>query len=268
VQFKFGLGAGQLLQTYTPEDFRKQPSTAKPTQMGNRITWTTLKERDPISGKTAPFEGIPLATLIESLLEQIPLEQRAGVDLVVVRDRANAEVFVPRWVVTRYPVLLALRTEGDQKKFQTVVPWTSKPHVQSEGLPIERYFVRDVAEIELTSYQARYKPLFLSRRTDPAAVRGEKIFVQNCMGCHADKAGGGASHGMPGPGVVTFVSRLLPENKARTVASGAHPTVPGYAQFKGPELRALGSYLNAFRTENPALGAGVSPQAAAAVPSP
>jgi hypothetical protein len=38
--------------------------------------------------------------------------------------------------------------------------------------------------VELTSYQERLGSHFLKRRTDPAALRGEKLFVQNCMACH------------------------------------------------------------------------------------
>ncbi len=261
IQVRFGLGAGQLLQTWTTDDFRKTAVSDKPTQKGTKTTWVTSHEKDPATGKTASFEGVALSGLVERLLEQVPLEQRAGVDLVVLRGHNKEEVFVPRWLVTRYPVLLSVRTEGEQRTFQTVVPWTTKPAIANEGLPLERYFVRDVAEIELTSYQTRYKPLYLSRRTDPAAVRGEKIFVQNCMGCHAAPSQGAAKdpalgQGVPSP-VVTFVSKLLPEPKTRSVASGHHPSVTGYSTFNTTQLRALGSYLNAFRSENPALGAGL-----------
>ena len=118
------------------------------------------------------------------------------------------------------------------------MPWTSKSKIQSENLPIESYFLGDLTHIELSNYRERYGSVFLKRRTDPLAMRGEKLFVQNCVGCHADG-------GKPG------LAELSGELQARRLVSDGHPAqVKGVPKLGERDRKALVNYLDAFRTEN------------------
>ncbi len=192
------------------------------------------REKDPLSGKVIPWDGVLLSSLVEKSLAKLNAEQRANVDLLILRSRSGQQVHLPRSLIQKYPLLVAFSPENS---LEVVVPWTSKPKIQEEGFPLQRYFLKGLSSIELSSYQAKYQPLFLSRRTDPAAVRGERVFVQNCMGCHNSEPRGPASQTTSG------ASAALPPK--------AHPTVPGFATLPDRDRRALGSYFEAFRLEHP-----------------
>ena len=106
-----------------------------------------------------------------------------------------------------------------------------------EGLPVESYFLSEVSRLELSNYSERYSGLFLKRRTDPLAMRGEKIFVQNCITCHSTgkipSLTDGADHGAA----------------RQKLASGGHPPVKGSPKLNDRDFRALVNYLDAYRAE-------------------
>jgi mono/diheme cytochrome c family protein len=156
------------------------------------------------------------------------------VDLVIIKSTSGGQVLLPRSVVTKYPVLLALQ-DG---KTSLVLPWTSKPKIMQEGLPVESYFIGDVSRVELSNYRDRFGSVFLRRRTDPLAMRGEKIFVQNCIGCHA---------GAQPPSIVDVSG----ETQSRRLASSGHPQVKGIPKLNDRDRKALVNYLDAYRAENP-----------------
>src|SRR6185437_7186100 len=134
-----------------------------------------------------------------------------------------------RSFIVKYPMLLAVRENGKKlDELKSVAPWTSHPRTRKEGLPLETYFVSGVNEIDLDNYRERYGDIFLKERTDPVAMRGEKIFIQGCLGCHDSQ-----------PGMV----------KARNW-QGTHPSVNGGPELNKPEFRALNSYLRIYREEN------------------
>ena len=157
---------------------------------------TGSREKDPHSGKMVKWEGVLLSHLIEKTLAHLPNEERAQVDLVVLKSKSNKKALIPRALVNKYPILLAFRSssEAGRDSFEgrgpvfSVVPWSSKPKILQEDLPLENFFLPQITQIELTNYRNQYSPLFLKRRTDPSAMRGEKLFVQNCVTCHADGA--------------------------------------------------------------------------------
>jgi hypothetical protein len=196
-------------------------------------TTASSHEKDPLTGKLTPFKGLLLSQAIEQAMEKVPLDRKAQVDLLILKNKAGGQVLLPRSVVVKYPVLL-VPNGGDPR---VIMPWTSKSKILKEDLPIESYFVSNLARIELSSYRERYGSVFLRRRTDPSAMRGEKIFVQNCVGCHAD-------------GNRPALSELSAEAPARKLASDGHPTtVKGVPKLSERERRALVNYLDAYRTE-------------------
>ena len=152
-------GPEQELKTWNQAAFGKLKSVSS-------------QEKSPTSGKLTRYKGVLLSQVLEQAMESLPLERKAQVDLLILKNASGGQVLLPRSVVTKYPVMLAL--DGD--KTSVVMPWTSKSRIMSEDLPIESYFVSDLTRIELSNYRERYQSVFLKRRTDPLAMRGEKLF--------------------------------------------------------------------------------------------
>ncbi len=204
------------------------------------------REAEVETGKTALWAGILLSEVVDKATEQLPVDQRARFDLIVLKG-AKSQAYLPRSLIQKYPILLARQRDGkDIQGFQVILPWTSRPKIRAEEyLPLESYFVSDLKALELTSYSTVFAGNFLKRKTDPSALRGEKIFLQNCMGCH-------------GPGGVKelSVSSLTAESaRARVLASAkgeGHMMARGVKQFTERDKRAILSFLDAYRNENEA----------------
>ena len=211
-------------------------------ELGKSFKTISTREKDPSDGTIVRWVGVSLQEIIDKALGSLSPELKAQVDLVILKG-ADKEALIPRSLITKYPLLVATRrNQSDIGGFQTVVPWTSKTRILEESLPLERYFVPQLSKIELANYRARYGSLFLKRRTDPSAMRGEKLYVQNCIACHPAAQGSGQ-----GLGPMNFTS----EAKVRTLASTGHPVVKGMPKLSDRDQRALMSYLSAYRNENP-----------------
>lgn len=180
-----------------------------------------------------------LADLIVRATEPLGADDRASIDLVVLRNAAGGQALVPRWFVVKYSMLLA-RGGEEGTGLRAVVPWTSQPSSGREGLPVATFFLEGVTEIELGNYRERYGSLFLKRRTDPAAVRGEKLFVQTCVSCHDS-----------GRGPSVLAANLLEGRWGEILRSPAlHPGAKGIPSLGDRESRSLASYLEAYREES------------------
>ena len=201
------------------------------------------RERDPISGKLVKWKGVLLSLLLEKVLGDLTPENRAQVDLVVLKGEAGTRALIPRAMITKYPVMLALQTQTPDSAVAdpaaqsrgpvySVVPWSTRPKILDEGLPLENYFVPHLAKIEFTSYKDRFSPLFLKRRTDPSAMRGEKLFVQNCVGCHAEGDTKVYKFGQIGP-----------------ATAAEHPAMKAALRLSDKDKKSLVSYLNAYKGE-------------------
>ncbi len=205
-------GEAQLLRTWGLRDLHELKSSHS-------------KEIDPATRQLTPFRGVLLSQLLDRSMDSLSVEKKALVDLLVFKNAAGGEVVLPRSVVTRYPVLVALH----DREASLVMPWTSKPKIQQEGLPVEKLFLPKITQLHLTNYREKFSGVFLKRRTDPLAMRGEKIFVQNCLSCHSD-------------------------GQARRLGASGHPTAPGAPNLSEKDLRSLVNYLQAYRGENPTSG--------------
>jgi hypothetical protein len=181
-------------------------------------------EKDPATGKLTAYRGARLDDVIEQAMAELPVERKAQVDLVIFKNAAGGQVMIPRSVIVKYSGMLA--QQGDQ--LSLVMPWTSKPRIVQEALPVETYSLASVNRVELSNYQERFGALFLKRRMDPLAVRGEKFFVQNCISCHSSSP---------------------QETASRGLALSEHPTVKGGPKLDSRDRRALTSYLDAYRAE-------------------
>lgn len=209
-------------------------------------------EKAPASGgKVIKWEGILLSQFLDKALESLPADNRAQVDLIVLKDRNGRSAYIPRALAGKYPLMLALQwdsngvSELEKMKglIYSIVPWTSKSKILNEDLPLETFFVADVAKIELANYRDRFGTFFLKRRTDPSAIRGEKLFVQNCACCHL---------GSQGVNLNSLIGKIT-EEKSRKFASEGHPAVTPQSSIKLNQQtrRYLFRYLEAHRLENP-----------------
>jgi hypothetical protein len=221
----------------------KSPAGEKPLKSWDADTIRKLKsqsshERDPETGQVVSWKGVSLSALIDQALEGVSIGEKAQIDLVILRNGSGTQAFVPRSLISHYPVLLAWDRGGGlgpRGPWYSVVPWTSNPKILHENLPLERYFVPGLVEVELTNYRNLYSAYFLARRTDPSAIRGEKIFVQNCMGCHA-------------PAQVPQITTTDPANRV-VATQGEHSTVKGAPKLGDRDWRALMSYFGEYKAE-------------------
>lgn len=225
----------RLLKTFRPEDLRV-------------FKQQTRKERTAASEDLFHWRGVLLSDVIDAAMQDMTVEERATVDLVVLGASDTAKVEIPRGFANKYPVLLAYERDGrrlDQEgPFWSVVPFSlnqlqrrtaSQRGIQDELLPIEKYSLPAIRKIELTNYRNRYhSSLFLSRRTDPLMVRGEKRYVQTCLGCHA-------LGGLP-PAAALSEQMATP-----TFVRSKHEAVRGMPQLGDVEVKALRSYLKAIQ---------------------
>ena len=209
-----------------------------------RMRRTSSREKDPQTKKLVKWEGVLLYTLVEAMLNQLPLDNRAQVDLVILKGATGQRALIPRSLLGKYPILLALQGDShslaslsDRGPIYSVMPWSSKSKILSEDLPLEQFFIPGISKIELTSYRDQYSSLFLRRRTDPSAVRGEKLFVQNCVSCHA-------------PRIVLPKEGIFPEEQAKKLEFKGHPEATGVIKLNERDRRAIVRYLEAHRMEN------------------
>jgi hypothetical protein len=153
-----------------------------------RLKRSIAREKDPRTGKVVKSEGFLLSQFVEEILEKLPIESRAQIDLIVLKGANGQQALVPRALMIKYPLLVAIHSDQLSRQvhgpLSIVVPWTSRPKIQNEELPLESFFVSGLNQVELTNYRHQFGGLFLKRRTDPKAMRGEKLFVQSCAGCH------------------------------------------------------------------------------------
>ncbi|MGZ3699385.1 MAG: hypothetical protein ACXWP5_14730, partial [Bdellovibrionota bacterium] len=137
----------------------KSATEEKTLQAWNLDQLATLKtlssmEKDPETGKVIRWKGAMLSDLIDKSIAALPPEQKAAIDLIVLRGEGGEQALVPRSVITKYPVLLAFQKEGQRLGgAESVVPWTSKSKILAEDLPLESYFIPKISRIEFTNYR-------------------------------------------------------------------------------------------------------------------
>jgi hypothetical protein len=147
------------------------------------------RERNPQEGKFIEWNGILLTHLLEEAWTSLSLDEKAFIDWIVLVDDQGKSVSVPRALAIKYPIFLADRwsdaSQEERGNWVCVIPWTSHPKILKEEIFLEKYFLSRVASIEFTSYQDRFSEYLLRKRTDPTSMHGERLFVANCLSCHA-----------------------------------------------------------------------------------
>jgi hypothetical protein len=205
----------------------------------------SLTEKDPLSESagSARFQGVSLSKLVEEATKSLTAAERSTTDLVILRTRTGREAVMPKAFLVKYPqIQIAFKKDSaslGKDSPRVVLPATTNEKITKENILLEPIFVTELASITLSSYERRYQPFFLKRRTDPSAMRGEKLFLQNCVSCH----------GQP----QATLANLTLKDRLDRLAQGEHPEVPGNHGFKSlldkRSIRSLVSYLEAFRFE-------------------
>ncbi|MBU6374673.1 MAG: hypothetical protein KGQ59_01640 [Bdellovibrionales bacterium] len=180
-------------------------------------------------------QGPLLSSVLETAMKDLSAEARSQIDLVVLHGEAGRHAWIPRALVTRSSLLLAMPDRN------SVIPSGSHSRLQAEELPFSTYGLQRVQRVELTNYRERFGSFYLKRRTDPAAVRGEKVFIQNCMACHSQWGK------IPSVETDSLVAQLR-----------KHPRNSGYQGLSSKSEKALFSYWAAYRLEQ---GAQEAPSA-------
>jgi len=207
-----------------------------------------LAEIDPKSGTKTRFKGVSLSALVDQSATALSAEDKSHIDLVILKSRDGKSVLMPRDFLQKYPsIQLALAQDGKpigDDAPRVILPATTNAKMQKENLVLDPLFVSRLSEVKLTSYQFYFADLYLKKRTDPSAVRGEKIFMQNCVGCHGGPGGAPTAHAIAAP------------DRMAALSSKGHPAVPGGSKLKGilgaRQVRYLSSYLAAFRFQTAA----------------
>ncbi|MBC7386837.1 MAG: hypothetical protein H7301_11840 [Cryobacterium sp.] len=210
----------------------------------------TLREADPfgkISEEKVTFQGVGLSSLIEEMTKPLSASDRSSTDLVVLSDKNKNESLLPKAFLVKYPdILLALKKGGHDMGGdgpELILPISTNTKIRSENMLLETLALRNVKAITLTSYEKRYGAFFLKRRTDPAAMRGEKLTLQNCVVCHINPK--------------EYKNKFVAPEMLLKLGRGEHPTVKDYSdhavtfrsRFDDKSLRSLVSYLGAFKNQ-------------------
>jgi len=167
------------------------------------------------------WSGHSLSEIVEKASQTLTPAEKSGIDLVVLVNEQGKEVFVPRAFLVKYPrIILSTRV---------VLPKQMQPKILKEGLQLELLELEGVSKILLTSYQERFGFFKLTKRTDPAAIRGERLFLQNCVFCHSKE-------------------KSLTVNEDQLTLSLSKTSHPVFlmSKLEKKEIRSIGRYLGEF----------------------
>lgn len=227
----------------------------------------SLNEAWPGTQRKSSWQGYLIADVIQKALDQMTVEERAQIDLVILQtgegDGAQ-RALLPRALLKNFPFLLATHRDGKNsaKGWVSVPPLASRSKLQSEGLPIESYFLESVSRIELANSKERYRAAILLRRTDPIAVRGERVFVSSCLACHdsgraprfegsGEVISAAASQASTPASAISTVASHFSSTLSPTKFKPLHKTVPGTPSLNDRDWQSLKSYWDAVKVQPP-----------------
>ena len=176
-------------------------------------------------------QHLSLKKLVEQATSGMSGDENAGIDLLIVEGAGGKKAFVPRHVLQRYDLFLAKPNLETAVGLDIVVPRKVFPKISSEHLPLDSYMLESVTAIELTNYKTHYGPYILKKRSDPAAARGEKLFLQTCLGCHS---------------VHNKVETASLKAKLDQTEKFVHKVGPGLPTFDEKEVKSLRSFVKAL----------------------
>lgn len=206
--------------------------------------WAKLKvqsinERNLRSGQSQEGSGFVVSQWIQKVTEGLSAPERAEIDLIEF-EGSRGHAWVPWFLINRFRVSMTL---GDGKRapigWSLTMPVRSQPEILLEGVPLAAMELEGVERVVLSRYSDRTAGLKLEKRSDPVALRGEKLFQQGCASCH----------GQTPNLILTSVSSMDP-----AVWQKRHPSVV-WAELKDKEWRGLRAFATVWLSETKAKAA-------------
>jgi hypothetical protein len=180
---------------------------------------------DALKREKAKNGGVLLTDLAAEALKALTAADKSRLDLVMVSLADGPQLWIP------WAALKTLRLE------LKVPELTLKVRPTSGDLPyagVTAWEGHRASAVEFANVQQKLGPWFLTKRTDPIALRGEKLFVQGCASCYAQ-------------GAATTLSALKPRLRALGEQPFEHPALkPSGARpvkLSEKDQRALATYV-------------------------
>jgi mono/diheme cytochrome c family protein len=219
---------------------------------GDLASWPrrSLRGTDPVSGRTAAYEGADLSALLAGV------QRERGVDTVIVRTEGRLAAAVPLWIVWQFRPVLADRADGAPLP-GLVLAW---PNADQPGLGGDpralSWWATGVVALELVEWPVHARALAPPVGASPAARLGAGPFQARCLGCHVARGVGGGV----GPDLTHVAERLDPDAFAMALRNhrawpASRPEVAPPAEETGrihAYLAALGAAARAGVPDEPA----------------
>jgi hypothetical protein len=161
-----------------------------PVQLGDgdlaRLPQRKVRGTDPLSGRTAEWEGTDLAALLARVVA------RPGSDTVTIRTADGVAVPLNLSKIQQYRPVIATRSDG-QPLSPNRLAW---PNTDQPGLardPRHRpWWATGVVAIEIAPWSRSYgRALAVPAGASEGARPGGGLFVQRCVFCHEMRGAGG-----------------------------------------------------------------------------
>ena len=194
----------------------------------------------PLASPTLGTET-SLGKLVDGALSTLVLPERSQVDLLVIKTKDGSEVFLPRFLVHRHS--FEVRTDNAQG-LQVVAPDNIESRLEKEGFAASSLSASRVDSVQLTSFKNRFGAYLLTNRSDPSSVRGEKIFLQRCVGCHQGGTLGGKT-----PQIKSLLQSMDPKANPGLIGwfSQRHSGKAAAPGLSISDARALESYRSQLK---------------------
>jgi len=178
VEIKFTLSSGSfsILESLQKADVPLTEITLDELKKNSK----TMAQADPQTGIIKNYKGILLSAFLERIAEVVGESKNAQYDLVQFKSIDGKEVFIPRVLANKYPLLLVQESNG----LELILPWTTHPKILEEKVPVQKLFIHSIQNISLNDSKTQFSSLFLKVRTNPRAIRGEHLILRSCVGCH------------------------------------------------------------------------------------
>ncbi len=166
-----------------------------------RLPRRTVRGVDPVTGRTASWEGVSVSALV---VERVELA-KGGADTAIVRTADRAAIPIPLTVIRQWRPVLADRADGEP----LATPVLAWPTLEQRGIETdprsEGWWARGVVAFELVDWQRAFAPSLAAPDGSPdAARRGSSFYADRCLRCHRVRSAGGER----GPDLTTVTARL------------------------------------------------------------
>ena len=244
------------------------PPVAIDTLIGS-VERVTVTVQDPVYKKSKRFEGYPLATLLRRAWPEVDQWAAEGAELVL----TAVDGYAPSMDLARALSSNSIVAARDLDR-PADDPWEPFPKGATMITPAPYYLVwtgidaddphyrwpYKLATLSVTSFEQRYGGAAPPDKAGPRAQKGFRLFVQNCMPCHAINQIGG--HTGPELNVPKNVTEYWSQRHLRAFIAAPESyrlrsKMPSFGALPEADRNAILAYLSAMKTRK--LCAGGAP---------